>query len=340
MKIPKARKRGDAWRIEVMHQGKRLSSTHDTQKQAEEWAARKLLQLRDDEHRIELGELPQHTFSQLIDIYLIKVSPTKKGGDVEQARLVNFLRSFPELGVKPITQITPKDLVGWRNQRMLTVSAGTVKRDMNLLSSVLSYAQKELFWIKENPFNSVKRPTSPPARKRRVSESEIELIVAGCDYVRGTVPITNRHYVAWCFLFAIESAMRASEILSILPQHIYDKYVHLPNTKNGTERDVPILQSASDLLSLAMLGYSGVGTVIPLSSDGLKNTFKRVVDKCGIVGLTFHDTRHEAATRLARLVAIEDLSKITGHKELKILVNTYYNPTAIEIADRMRSKKT
>jgi len=57
-----------------------------------------------------------------------------------------------------------------------------------------------------------------------------------------------------------------------------------------------------------------------------------------IQDLNFHDTRHEACTRLAQLLDVKDLSKVTGHKDIGILINTYYNPTASEIAKKMNKK--
>ncbi|MBW3030931.1 site-specific integrase, partial [Acinetobacter baumannii] len=47
-----------------------------------------------------------------------------------------------------------------------------------------------------------------------------------------------------------------------------------------------------------------------------------------------HDTRHEAITRFVHdyRLPVEILAKITGHKTISVLVNTYYNPTASEIA--------
>ena len=41
----------------------------------------------------------------------------------------------------------------------------------------------------------------------------------------------------------------------------------------------------------------------------------------------FHDTRHEAITRMVgvRKLPVEILAKITGHKKIDVLVNTYYN---------------
>ena len=53
-----------------------------------------------------------------------------------------------------------------------------------------------------------------------------------------------------------------------------------------------------------------------------------------IEDLTFHDSRHEACTRLARKIDVLDLARMIGHRDLRSLM-TYYNPSASEIADRL-----
>ena len=53
----------------------------------------------------------------------------------------------------------------------------------------------------------------------------------------------------------------------------------------------------------------------------------------GLKNLNFHDTRHEAITRMVRVrkLPVEVLAKITGHKKIDVLVNTYYNPNADDL---------
>ena len=83
--------------------------------------------------------------------------------------------------------------------------------------------------------------------------------------------------------------------------------------------------------------YKGKGLddrLFKLESASADTMFRRVRDELGIDGLTFHDTRHEAITRLARKVDVLDLARITGHKDLKSLM-IYYNATASELAQRL-----
>jgi integrase len=62
--------------------------------------------------------------------------------------------------------------------------------------------------------------------------------------------------------------------------------------------------------------------------------FRKCRDRAGIVGLHFHDSRHEAITRLAQRLDVLDLARMVGHRDLKML-QAYYNATAEEIAARL-----
>lgn len=48
--------------------------------------------------------------------------------------------------------------------------------------------------------------------------------------------------------FSEETAMRRGEILSMERKDIFDVYVHLPKTKNGDPRIVPLSEEAKELL--------------------------------------------------------------------------------------------
>jgi integrase len=75
-----------------------------------------------------------------------------------------------------------------------------------------------------------------------------------------------------------------------------------------------------------------VFTVSDTSRDAL---FRKACKALLIDDLHFHDARAEALTRLARKVDVMTLAKISGHKDLKQLLSTYYRETAQEIAARL-----
>lgn len=68
--------------------------------------------------------------------------------------------------------------------------------------------------------------------------------------------------------------------------------------------------------------------------DNFNLIWRRMRQQLWIKDLHFHDTRHEAISRMVRdlNIPVEKLAKITGHKDIKTLVNVYYNPTVDELA--------
>ncbi|BBF09344.1 integrase [Haemophilus influenzae] len=66
----------------------------------------------------------------------------------------------------------------------------------------------------------------------------------------------------------------------------------------------------------------------------LDHNFRKLKKMEGLenANLHFHDTRRE---RLAEKVDVMVLAKISGHRDLSILQNTYYAPDMAEIAQRL-----
>lgn len=332
MKLPKARKRGEAYRIELMFNGKRISATRDTEKECEQWAMLKLLELKTEQGNNK-EEVKQHyPLSALMSKYYEDVGRYKKSNRTVKNSIKHFVTNYQYIAEMSVHDITPQVLTEWRNSRLKNVSTGTVLRDISLYSAIFTYAQKELFLIESNPFLMVSKPAQPKSRNRRISDAEIELILKAHDYEKGQVPTKDQHFIAWAFLFAIETTMRQGEILSIERSNIFDDYIHLADTKNGEFRNVPLLQSAKDLLKL--IEPTSSSKLLNIKNSTFQNMFGNRIRKLGMEDMHFHDTRHEGITRLVKLrkVPIEILMKITGHKTAGILINTYYNPTASEIS--------
>ena len=93
---------------------------------------------------------------------------------------------------------------------------------------------------------------------------------------------------------------------------------------------MPLTKQARALLALIQHNDD---RLIPVTENAFRLQFERSKARIGLNELHFHDTRHEAITRLVntRKVPVEVLSKITGHKTIKVLVNTYYNPNVKDI---------
>jgi integrase len=206
-------------------------------------------------------------------------------------------------------------------------------RELKLLTHACNIAVKEWKWLHENPIKEITRPKEAPPRDRRISQEEIEKVLFACGYDYNETPETAISRVGAAFLFGIETAMRAGEIAA-LTWNLVDmtkQTARLLDTKNRTPRTVPLSTEAIRILKQLP---AGDGRVFNLSSVQISSLFMKAKIRTGIEDLHFHDTRHEAITRLAKKLDVLALARMVGHRDLKMLM-VYYNETAEELAKKL-----
>ena len=228
------------------------------------------------------------------------------------------------------------DFEKWQEQRLTEVSVLSVLRERVSLSAVVTQAIKWEF-LKNNPLSLVEKPKEPPPRTRRYSQEEIDrlLFVSGFDFEN--LPETMISRVGASVLFAIETAMRAGEICHLKWENVnFEKSTaFLPKTKNGFARTIPLSSMALKILKhLERVKSEENLTVFQVKSGSHDAIFRKMKELAGLVeeDLHFHDTRREALSRLAKKVDVMTLAKISGHRDIKILLNTYYAPDMSDVA--------
>lgn len=301
------------------------SRTFDTRAEAKAWA-----ELREEDLRLGRLSSRSATLGEAMRRYARDVSPTKRGARWERLRL-NALLSWDRTR-KTIASLTPNDVAAWRDARLREVSPATVAREMNLLRSVLEMARKEWGLIRDNPMNDVRRPTQPPARRRRVSQDEAERLCAALGYVWPTKPANASQRVALAFLFALETAMRSGEIVGLVPAdvHLRERYVNLPRTKNGDARQVPLSPQAVKILQLLRDSVPVFG----LTSAIRDALFRKARKRAWLEDLHFHDARAEAIWRLSKKLDVLQLARAVGHRDIRSLM-LYYAESATDLAKRL-----
>lgn len=319
--MPNFERRGSKWRIREMIHGRRVSGTFDTKAQASAWMLEQRAQLTG-------GKLPHATLKDAFRQYARDVSPTKGGERWEIVRLKRM--EDDPIAACGLATLAPSDIAAYRDRRLQRVSAASVRREMNLLGSVLEIARKEWGWLRVNPMRDVKRPRSPASRKRRISADEIAAITAACGLAEGLRTETAMQRTGLAFLFALETAMRSGEIVGITTEnvHLKERYVHLPKSKNGEARDVPLSTRAVEILEALP------GNVFTLTDAVRDLKFREARDAAKIENLHFHDTRAEAIWRLSKKFDVLELARIIGHQDPRSLM-LYYNTTAQELATRL-----
>lgn len=321
--IQKHKKR---WRAQVSRAGVRKSKVFATRQEARDWAAR-----IEAEAAAGARAASRQPFSEVLTRYLRDVSSTKRGERWEAIRIRRLLAD--PIAAKRMCDLDQTDFAAWRDARLRDVSPGTVRREMNLLSAILTQARAEWLLIPRSPMTGVRQPPEPPRRDRLPTAAEI----ARLEHVGGTDLAVTRARAVAAFLFAMETGMRAGEIVGLTAAQIdrTARVAHLPRTKNGDRRDVPLSRRALDILE----ALPEADPVFGMSARVLDASFRAVRDRAGIEGLTFHDSRHAAVTRLSRRLDPLALARMIGHRDLKMLLR-YYDESASELALRLDEPDT
>jgi len=322
------RKVGKKWKAEARVTGvKSRYATFERKMDALTWLEETKLEMKS----LAQGEVsPKLTVADAFKRYRDTVSPHKKGARWESVRINKLLKD--ELANVLLKDLRPADIAEWRDRRLDEVSGSSVNRELNLISNCFKIAADEWGWLKEVPTTKVRRPKNSKPRDRRITEEEIDTITFVLGYDEGEPIIHKTQELAVAFLFAIETAMRLGEICGLKWDHIDGNVARLCDTKNGHSRNVPLSKRAIQLLE--MMKDKNGSQVFNLKSDPASSLFRKYRKKAQIEDLVFHDTRHEAITRLASKLKVLDLARMTGHRDINML-QIYYNERPEEIAAKL-----
>lgn len=331
-------KRGSAWRAQVKKNGVRRSATFDTKAEATAWAATTEAEIIAGKR----GSVPDKSFGDLLDRYADEVSSTKRGERWERMRIGLLCRD--DVAKVRLADLSAEDFAAWRDRRLRSVSAASVRREWTLISHALNVAVREWRWIPENPIKLVRRPAPTRARDRRIGADEIERLIFALGYDYSSPPTTVTSRVGAAFLLALETAMRAGEICALTwaDVDLDARVARITGLIDGggktaaARRDVPLSTEAVRILSQLSRDNdeNTQNNVFNLNSQQIDALFRKAKARAMIEDLHFHDTRHEAITRLAKLLDVLELARMVGHRDLRQLM-VYYNATAAELAKKL-----
>lgn len=308
------RKYRDGWRAEVQKNGIRASFLADTKREAQAWALKKEAELEG------LRASKGMTFAQAAAKYVQTVSRDKAAGasEWEARRFTEAAAFFGE--DTPIAKIDSAVVGEWRDWRLKSVSPSTVHREANLLRSLFSVAVDEWKVLQANPFRKLRMPKHNPARKQVWTWQLIKRVLRAKNRNAREIETIRAFHIA------LHTAMRLNEILAAKVQ---GKVAILPRDKTTDEPvQVPLARKGAKLFA-----KYGPFTIRP---DIASATFSDMTDELLIEGLTFHDSRASALTWLSRRYDVMTLARISRHKNLKILMDSYYRETAEQIAARLK----
>ncbi len=324
--------------------------TFRTRKEAEGWATVTEAEMLRGTWR-DRSEAESTTLKECLERYLAEVTPKKKSQS--EAWYVRAWMARP-IASRFMASIRSKDLASEiRAMEGEGKGANHIRLHLAVLSHLFNVARRE--WgmeSLENPADLVSNPKLPQGRDRRLVDGEQERLFAACAESRNP-------WLRPIVVFAIETAMRAGEIVETWKQdpsgaldadgkHLQVKVstgllwsevnlekqtAHLPKTKNGDPRTVPLSSRAVEVLK--GLPRTMDRRVFGTTYEGIHQAFVRACKRAGIEGLRFHDLRHEATSRLfEKGFNPMEVSSITGHKTLQML-KRYTHLRAEDLAKRM-----
>ncbi len=319
------RQRNDRWQCIIKRKGHPLvTQTFDLRKDAEKWA-RLQERLMDTGHWVDRSPTETTTLHDLLGRYAEEVSPSKRGKEIEVIRLKALQRT--PIARHSLAAINGQRLASWRDARLKEVSTSTVCRELTLLGHVFTIAIREWgFALSANPVMLIKKPTPNRARDRVLNDAQREALLGACGQCRSP-------WIKPIVLFALETATRRGEILSLTWKDVsLEARTALVSGKTGA-RKVPL--SPACLEALRGLPRSLDGRVFPVTVETLKQAYERAVLRAGIEDFTFHDLRHDALTRLAKMgFNILELRAISGHTTANML-QRYVSIDAGDLAAKM-----
>lgn len=298
------RKYRDKWRAEITKNGQRASKVFPTKREAQAWAM-------EAEAAASLKARGWKLFSEVADQYARDVSVHKGGKIWELRRIETFKPFFP----KRLGEIDAPDIAAWRDKRLQDVTSSTVVREANLLRHIFSVARDEWRLMDHDPFRGVKLPAENAPRTSVWSWQLIKRVLRR--------PATGKtQEVKDAFRISLLTAMRLQEVLAA-PDHFDPvKSVCTVHTKTGI-RTIPVGRRAVKYL---------VRPSFTVGANEASTLFAKLTKSLLIDGLTLHDARATALTHLSKRVEVMTLAKVSGHKDLSLLMNTYYRPKPEDIA--------
>jgi len=319
------KKRGDKWRVQIRKQGTpSISKTFIRRTDAENWATKMEIAMDNGEYGI-VGMSKNRTVEEAIGQYIADKG-LDRSTDATTKQQVKKLGIWKKLlGSYYLSRLTPELIKNARNTiAKIPTPKGTEKTNSTInryhaaLSVVLSYAKKELSWIKYNPIEDIAKPPESKGIVRYLSDAERERLFQFLDD-------RNDIVLKALVVSALVSGARACELTNLK----WDKVdldagtALLTTSKNKEPRTLVLAEPALGLIKQLYATRKNDGYVFTkngISPINGSSTWNQIKPKLGFgENFRFHDLRHTCASDLAMHGAtLLEIADVLGHKSLEM----------------------
>ena len=313
------RRHGEKWQSIVRVSGHpAIYKSFKSKTDATRWAAITEVKLRREDAGIVKIKFPK--FEDVARRYIEEVSIHKKCHRDERYTILGLLKE--SWSTYPIHRIKPTNINKYRDTLGAKVSAATVNRRLDVISSMFTTFKKELGYPIDNPVLAIRRPKRAAPRDRRFTDDELNLLIRGNHTTPELRSIIN---------IALLTGMRLSEILRIDVRMLEGNTLMIPVAKTKP-RKIPLTREALTEIKNADLPFR-------LTKYALDKKFRRLCKKYNINDAHFHDLRHQALTNFMKDkgLNVPETMMIAGHSDPRMLLRIYNNLEVHHVAKKLNS---
>ncbi len=283
------------------------------------------------------GKEPPHSFKELMMHYL-EAKQTSRGFARLQCACKPLLEYFADRNITQLNESHVEQYAVWRSQ---TVSSGTVRREIGVLSAAFNHAIKKRHWRIENPCVGADKPQDPKGRVRFLTRAEAQKLIqaahAPIDKQGNRLPDQDRSPVLRDFIeLTLNTGCRKGELLNLKWSNVdfSTRLLYLEQTKSGEWQTVPVTEEARVVLLRRLRLREATcpetqfvffhqadraGAIVGDRVKDVRTSFVRACKQAGIEDFRIHDLRHTYASWLVMGgVSLYDVSKLLRHSSIKM----------------------
>lgn len=235
----------------------------------------------------------------------------------------SFIKSkynLSDIEIKRLSFDFVSDFEYWLKSEKKCNHNSTIKHISNV-RKIVNYCLKS-GWLTKDPFWGFKM-TKKEVIREYLSEEELK-VLTGKQFA-----IDRLRQVRDIFVFSCYTGLAFIDVFQLTPAQIAkgvdgNQWIFTSRQKTETPSRIPLLPPAQVIVERYKDNPKCLneGKLLPMLSNQKMNSYlKEIADVCGITKtLTFHIARHTFATTvtLSNGVPIESVSKMLGHKSIKI----------------------
>lgn len=323
-----------SWRAIIRRKGRYISETFKLREDARRWAMAQ-------ESAIDKGAAPKKTFvankttlAHLIDLHIADLKAVAK--PIGRTKLEALLHLRRTIGHKRFADLDRKFIIDFGRERArggtgpvtIGMYVGWIKLVLAHAAAVHEIDTKiEPIELGRLALKHLGLIGKSQERDRRPTQEELDRIFKAFDENPW-----QKNPMSRIIQFAIGTAMRQDEICRITWNDLDTRARTIiirdrkdPRDKYGNDQRIPLINlTGYDPLALIeeqrALRTNFDDRIFPYTAIAISAAFTRTIAKLKIDDLHFHDTRHEATSRLFEAgLKMEQVALITGHKDWKML---------------------